>query len=62
MKLRTLSMILLYFPRRNVIILSIKYMKNNKNVYIIAGPNGLGKTTFANKFLPDYVMSEFCEC
>jgi len=29
-------------------------MKNHKNVYIIAGPNGSGKTTFANKFLPDY--------
>ena len=27
----------------------------NKNVYIIAVPNGSGKTTFANKFLPDYV-------
>lgn len=27
----------------------------NKNVYIIAGPNGSGKTTFAKKFLPDYV-------
>jgi len=27
----------------------------NKNVYIIAGPNGSGKTTFASKFLPDYV-------
>ena len=26
-------------------------MKNNKNVYIIAGPNGSGKTTFASKFL-----------
>ena len=26
-----------------------------KNVYIIAGPNGSGKTTFAKKFLPDYV-------
>jgi len=25
-----------------------------KNVYIIAGPNGSGKTTFAKKFLPDY--------
>ncbi|MFH1248109.1 MAG: zeta toxin family protein [Candidatus Omnitrophota bacterium] len=25
-----------------------------KNVYIIAGPNGSGKTTFANKFLPEY--------
>ena len=29
-------------------------MKTAKNVYIIAGPNGSGKTTFANKFLPDY--------
>ena len=26
----------------------------HKNVYIIAGPNGSGKTTFANKFLPYY--------
>ena len=26
----------------------------NKNVYIIAGPNGSGKTTFAKEFLPDY--------
>ncbi|MEA3346527.1 MAG: zeta toxin family protein [Candidatus Auribacterota bacterium] len=26
-----------------------------KNVYIIAGSNGSGKTTFAGKFLPDYV-------
>ena len=26
----------------------------NKNVYISAGPNGSGKTTFAKKFLPDY--------
>jgi len=26
-----------------------------KNVYIIAGPNESGKTTFARKFLPDYV-------
>jgi len=26
----------------------------SKNVYIIAGSNGSGKTTFANKFLPNY--------
>ncbi len=30
-------------------------MKNNKKAYIIAGPNGSGKMTFARKFLPDYV-------
>ncbi len=32
-------------------------MKNKNrrpNLYIIAGPNGSGKTTFARKFLPDY--------
>ncbi len=29
-------------------------MKINKNIYIIAGPNGSGKTTFAKKFLPKY--------
>jgi len=28
--------------------------RNNKNVYIVAGPNGSGKTTFASKFLPSY--------
>ena len=28
---------------------------NNRNVYVIAGPNGSGKTTFAVKFLPEYV-------
>ena len=26
----------------------------NKNVYVIAGPNGSGKTTFASTFLPEY--------
>ena len=26
----------------------------NSNVYIVAGPNGVGKTTFARKFLPKY--------
>lgn len=29
-----------------------------KNVYIIAGPNGSGKTTFAKKFLPFYAHCE----
>jgi predicted ABC-type ATPase len=24
------------------------------NIYIIAGPNGVGKTTFARRFLPKY--------
>jgi predicted ABC-type ATPase len=27
----------------------------SKNVYIIAGPNGSGKTTFARQFLPEYI-------
>lgn len=26
----------------------------NPNVYIVAGPNGVGKTTFAREFLPNY--------
>lgn len=30
-------------------------MATHKNVYIIAGPNGSGKTTFAREFLPNYV-------
>ncbi|VAW16134.1 hypothetical protein MNBD_BACTEROID05-466 [hydrothermal vent metagenome] len=29
-----------------------------KNVYIIAGPNGSGKTTFAKTFLPDYAKCD----
>ncbi len=31
----------------------------NKNVYIIAGPNGSGKTTFATTFLPEYARCEY---
>jgi len=30
----------------------------NRNVYIISGPNGSGKTTFAVKFLPEYVRCQ----
>jgi len=29
-----------------------------KNVYIIAGPNGSGKTTFAKTFLPEYAKCD----
>ena len=29
---------------------------NKRNAYIIAGPNGSGKTTFAIEFLPEYVQ------
>jgi len=32
----------------------VKENKKNLNLYIIAGPNGSGKTTFVKKFLPDY--------
>ena len=38
---------------------NIAYGKMNKdakpNLYIIAGPNGSGKTTFAREFLRNYV-------
>ncbi|MBI4115383.1 MAG: zeta toxin family protein [Candidatus Omnitrophica bacterium] len=29
--------------------------KHNATLYVVAGPNGSGKTTFARKFLPEYV-------
>jgi predicted ABC-type ATPase len=31
---------------------------NRPHLYIIAGPNGSGKTTFANKFLPQYAKCD----
>ena len=33
-------------------------MKKLKHIYVIAGPNGSGKTTFAREFLPNYVKCE----
>ena len=33
----------------------MKKSKKKPRLYIIAGPNGSGKTTFASKFLPHYV-------
>jgi len=30
----------------------------SKNVYIVAGPNGSGKTTFAKTFLPEYAKCD----
>jgi predicted ABC-type ATPase len=33
----------------------LKDRSRRRNLYIIAGPNGSGKTTFARKFLPQYV-------
>jgi len=33
----------------------LKDKSRRRNLYIIAGPNGSGKTTFARKFLPQYV-------
>jgi predicted ABC-type ATPase len=32
----------------------LKDKSRRRNLYIIAGRNGSGKTTFARKFLPDY--------
>ena len=29
-------------------------MKKAPNIYIVAGPNGVGKTTFMEEFLPNY--------
>ena len=34
-------------------------MNNKLNLYIIAGPNGSGKTTFATKFLPKYAKCPY---
>jgi predicted ABC-type ATPase len=34
------------------------YNKNHEKFYIIAGPNGSGKTTFAITFLPEYAKCD----
>ncbi len=33
-------------------------MAKSKHIYVIAGPNGSGKTTFAQEFLPHYAKCE----
>lgn len=33
-------------------------MSDRKNVYIVGGPNGSGKTTFVKRFLPKYVETK----
>jgi len=35
-----------------------RVMEKTRNVYIIAGPNGSGKTTFARTFLPEYAKCD----
>jgi predicted ABC-type ATPase len=35
-----------------------RVMEKTRNVYIIAGPNGSGKTTFAKIFLPEYAKCD----
>ncbi|HEV2730691.1 MAG TPA: hypothetical protein VGV15_11725 [Terriglobales bacterium] len=47
---------------RNTRVLFVSPGWGGMDLYVIAGPNGVGKTTFAAKFLPKYVISSPQNC